>query len=260
MQGLPLETPSHITSQRRTDGLCLDCLADIAHRAKSAIRCESCAKKQKGDRKGQSERRKVSGAKARSDRLYKLRHPEKRKASKHAYRKREAIQKGNERLLVQAFKQYRSEVVSEIQDSRIEKAWVKVAKSVEKKHRVLAYRKRYRAANLERLRTEERERTRQRTPERKATLRVRRRHRELLFAPIPNGWKARRFEQQAGMCGGCQKRFPAASSLTIDHILPLSKGGNNSSSNLQLLCIDCNRIKSDKGDSEWRRGVFGMLL
>ena len=263
-QGLVLETPSRITSHRRPDGLCLDCLADITHRAKSAIRCESCAKKQKGDKKRQYERRKASGAKAIADRLYELRHPAKRKAIKQKYRKanrkRKALQKHMERLLIYSLKQYRFEVVRDLQDSRIENAWVKVAKSVQMKHRVRAYHKRYRMANLERLRTEERERTRQRTPEQKATLRIRRRHRELLLAPIPKGWKARRFKEQAEMCGGCRRRFPCASSLTIDHIVPLSKGGDNSPTNLQLLCRDCNRIKSDKHDSEWRRDAFGQLL
>lgn len=34
--------------------------------------------------------------------------------------------------------------------------------------------------------------------------------------------------------------------LQIDHIVPISKGGRNIESNIQILCFSCNREKSNK--------------
>lgn len=46
-------------------------------------------------------------------------------------------------------------------------------------------------------------------------------------------------------CLGCSKREPIIK-LTIDHIIPLSKGGTNDKHNIQPLCGMCNSIKGDR--------------
>lgn len=49
-------------------------------------------------------------------------------------------------------------------------------------------------------------------------------------------------ERDGEVCSNCT----ATELLEIDHIVPVSKGGGNNYKNLQLLCRQCNRIKSNK--------------
>ena len=73
---------------------------------------------------------------------------------------------------------------------------------------------------------------------------------------MPSGknaaWKRRwKLAKRDGLdCkGGCgfvaKSRNHAADVLTIDHILPKSKGGPNTLKNSQLMCQPCNQHKSD---------------
>ena len=50
------------------------------------------------------------------------------------------------------------------------------------------------------------------------------------------------YGRQEGMCGGCQVMFPFRN-MTVDHIVPQSRGGNDHLDNLQLLCGACNSTK-----------------
>jgi 5-methylcytosine-specific restriction endonuclease McrA len=49
------------------------------------------------------------------------------------------------------------------------------------------------------------------------------------------------FERDGGHCLECASFFD----LQYDHILPVARGGATTLQNLQLLCAECNRGKSD---------------
>jgi hypothetical protein len=51
------------------------------------------------------------------------------------------------------------------------------------------------------------------------------------------------FERAGGKCQNPSCPSAHVSWLTIDHIIPLSKGGSNSLENLQVLCRKCNAMK-----------------
>ena len=53
--------------------------------------------------------------------------------------------------------------------------------------------------------------------------------------------RSRMKRRKRRFCANCG----TASNLTIDHIIPLSKGGLNEVSNLQMLCEPCNAQKAD---------------
>ena len=52
------------------------------------------------------------------------------------------------------------------------------------------------------------------------------------------------FGAQSGFCLGCDRDFPY-DNLTVDHIVPRSRGGHDGLENLQLLCANCNSTKAD---------------
>jgi HNH endonuclease len=52
------------------------------------------------------------------------------------------------------------------------------------------------------------------------------------------------YDQFGGVCQVCRREIPFEEA-TRDHRVPLSKGGRNVLSNVQLACRDCNNEKSD---------------
>lgn len=53
------------------------------------------------------------------------------------------------------------------------------------------------------------------------------------------------YGEQGGYCNGCSEHF-LMRNLTVDPIIPKSRGGTDHISNLQLLCAHCNSVKGPR--------------
>jgi len=62
--------------------------------------------------------------------------------------------------------------------------------------------------------------------------------------PIPPEVRRYVLERDRHRCNRCGSE----KDLTVDHIIPLAKGGSNDLSNFQTLCRRCNSRKSDRFD------------
>jgi 5-methylcytosine-specific restriction endonuclease McrA len=54
-----------------------------------------------------------------------------------------------------------------------------------------------------------------------------------------------------GMCHYCRRRIPPRE-LTMDHIVPLARGGSSTRSNVVPCCKDCNSRKKHLLPVEWQ--------
>ena len=59
------------------------------------------------------------------------------------------------------------------------------------------------------------------------------------------------FQKQSGKCVGCG--IDLIDNFHLDHIMPISRGGLNVDSNVQLLCPPCNLSKGSKTMQEWKQ-------
>ena len=60
-------------------------------------------------------------------------------------------------------------------------------------------------------------------------------------------WKRRR---ASGICHYCGGKFPPRD-LTMDHLVPLVRGGRSSKGNLVPACKECNTSKKNRLAFEW---------
>ncbi len=54
-----------------------------------------------------------------------------------------------------------------------------------------------------------------------------------------------------GICYLCEQRFPKAE-LTMDHLIPLSRGGRSTKKNIVVSCKQCNSLKKNLTVAEMR--------
>lgn len=64
----------------------------------------------------------------------------------------------------------------------------------------------------------------------------------------------RQLMRQRGRCAYCNKLPPQGERLTMEHIIPLSRGGAHSEGNITPACSRCNLEKNDRLLIEWRAG------
>ena len=48
--------------------------------------------------------------------------------------------------------------------------------------------------------------------------------------------------------------------LTLDHVLPSSRGGSNGMHNLVTACLRCNNMKGDRTPGEWVDADLGVVV
>lgn len=72
--------------------------------------------------------------------------------------------------------------------------------------------------------------------------------------------KTRWWQQKtaSGKCHYCQKKFPFKQ-ITMDHLVPLGRGGRSSKDNLVPACKDCNNKKKNMMPLEWEDYLQAQL-
>lgn len=68
-------------------------------------------------------------------------------------------------------------------------------------------------------------------------------------------WKRKR---SPGICHYCKNTF-TPKELTMDHVIPISKGGKTEKSNVVPCCKECNTKKKQLLPTEWKEYMDSLL-
>lgn len=79
---------------------------------------------------------------------------------------------------------------------------------------------------------------------------VERKRRSQMRKSISKAKRLRIFERDGNVCLACG----SVRKLTLDHVVPLSKGGSNRDDNLQTLCAGCNNSVKRGKSTDYRLG------
>ncbi|MBL8019120.1 MAG: HNH endonuclease [Leptospirales bacterium] len=66
-----------------------------------------------------------------------------------------------------------------------------------------------------------------------------------------------RRKKESGVCHYCRKKFRPAD-LTMDHVIPLARGGRSVKENLVACCKDCNNKKRYLIPAEWQSYIESL--
>ena len=71
---------------------------------------------------------------------------------------------------------------------------------------------------------------------------------------ISNAKRRQVFKSQSGICSMCSKKLQYGN-FTIDHTIPISRGGSNRIENLQAMCYKCNYMKDSYSEEEFLKHI-----
>lgn len=71
---------------------------------------------------------------------------------------------------------------------------------------------------------------------------------------VRNGIRRQVYNRQNGKCSMCGDKISYLN-FTVDHIIPISKGGSNTLDNMEAMCEVCNQMKRDHMKNDFLRHI-----